>query len=140
MDDQASSCAQQQQQQQQQHEQHPHRGSVHMAETSNSSSATSSSHHHHHHHQHQLQFASRVSGFPNSAFAEKEDSLSPAVPSLLHLPLCRQAAPVPGLRYRNLGKSGLRVSNVGLGNNYTRRPSPLSAAHSFIQIMRINEK
>ena len=139
MDDQASSCAQQQQQQQQ-HEQHPHRGSVHMAETSNSSSATSSSHHHHHHHQHQLQFASRVSGFPNSAFAEKEDSLSPAVPSLLHLPLCRQAAPVPGLRYRNLGKSGLRVSNVGLGNNYTRRPSPLSAAHSFIQIVRINEK
>lgn len=24
-------------------------------------------------------------------------------------------APTPGLRYKNLGKSGLRVSNVGLG-------------------------
>lgn len=30
------------------------------------------------------------------------------------LPL-RQGAPTPGLRYKNLGKSGLRVSNVGLG-------------------------
>ena len=46
---------------------------------------------------------------------EKEDSLSPAVPGFVHVPLCRQAAPVPGLRYRNLGKSGLRISNVGLG-------------------------
>lgn len=27
----------------------------------------------------------------------------------------RQGAPTPGLRYKNLGKSGLRVSNVGLG-------------------------
>lgn len=73
------------------------------------SSATSTQHH-------QLQFAVRVAGYQN-AYAEKEDSLSPAVPSLLHLPLCRQTAPVPGLRYRNLGKSGLRVSNVGLGSD-----------------------
>jgi len=42
-------------------------------------------------------------------------SLSPAPPSLVHLPLCRQTAPVVGLKYRNLGKSGLRISNVGLG-------------------------
>ena len=28
----------------------------------------------------------------------------------------RQGTVTPGLRYRNLGKSGLRVSNVGLGN------------------------
>lgn len=27
----------------------------------------------------------------------------------------RQSSVTPGLRYRNLGKSGLRVSNVGLG-------------------------
>jgi hypothetical protein len=27
----------------------------------------------------------------------------------------RQSSLTPGLRYRNLGKSGLRVSNVGLG-------------------------
>ncbi len=54
-------------------------------------------------------------GERQATLAEKEDSLSPAVPSLLHLPLCRQTTPVPGLRYRNLGKSGLRVSNVGLG-------------------------
>ena len=27
-----------------------------------------------------------------------------------------QSSPSPGIRYRNLGKSGLRVSNVGLGN------------------------
>lgn len=27
----------------------------------------------------------------------------------------RQGSVTPGLRYRNLGKSGLRVSNVGLG-------------------------
>lgn len=29
--------------------------------------------------------------------------------------LARQGQVTPGLRYRNLGKSGLRVSNVGLG-------------------------
>ena len=46
------------------------------------------------------------------------DGLSPALPSLVHLPLCRQSAAVTGLRYRNLGKSGLRVSNVGLGAHY----------------------
>jgi len=33
-----------------------------------------------------------------------------------HGPLVsRQSSVTPGLRYRNLGKSGLRVSNVGLG-------------------------
>lgn len=26
-----------------------------------------------------------------------------------------RASPTPGLRYKNLGKSGLRVSNIGLG-------------------------
>lgn len=29
--------------------------------------------------------------------------------------LSRQTSLTPGLRYRNLGKSGLRVSNIGLG-------------------------
>lgn len=29
----------------------------------------------------------------------------------------RSQHPSPGIRYRNLGKSGLRVSNVGLGKN-----------------------
>lgn len=88
-----------------------HRPSMNLADASmiaSNSTATST------HHQHQLQFAVRVGGFQNP-YNEKEDSLSPAVPSLLHLPLCRQTTPVPGLRYRNLGKSGLRVSNVGLG-------------------------
>jgi hypothetical protein len=45
--------------------------------------------------------------------SEKEESLSPVVPSLVHLPLCRQSPPLIGLRYRNLGKSGLRISNIG---------------------------
>lgn len=31
------------------------------------------------------------------------------------IPLRPGIAPTPGLRYKNLGKSGLRVSNVGLG-------------------------
>lgn len=31
----------------------------------------------------------------------------------------RQASMTPGLRYRNLGKSGLRVSNIGLGTIYS---------------------
>lgn len=31
------------------------------------------------------------------------------------LQLARQTSVTPGLRYRNLGKSGLRVSNIGLG-------------------------
>lgn len=29
----------------------------------------------------------------------------------------QRSQPSPGIRYRNLGKSGLRVSNVGLGKN-----------------------
>lgn len=36
---------------------------------------------------------------------------TPAAP----LQLTRQTSVTPGLRYRNLGKSGLRVSNIGLG-------------------------
>jgi hypothetical protein len=41
-----------------------------------------------------------------------------------HGPLVsRQSSVTPGLRYRNLGKSGLRVSNVGLGK--CPRPSAL---------------
>ncbi|KAK9702799.1 hypothetical protein QE152_g29718 [Popillia japonica] len=36
---------------------------------------------------------------------------APAQPIQLN----RQTAITPGLRYRNLGKSGLRVSNIGLG-------------------------
>lgn len=31
------------------------------------------------------------------------------------IPLRNGATPTPGLRYKNLGKSGLRISNVGLG-------------------------
>lgn len=94
-------------------QQHEHsissqRGSLHLPEAALSANSTASSSHQ------QLQFPSRVGGM-QATLAEKEDSLSPAVPSLLHLPLCRQTTPVPGLRYRNLGKSGLRVSNVGLG-------------------------
>lgn len=56
-----------------------------------------------------------VAGSSTLAITEKEESLSPAVPSIVHLPFVRQSPPVPGLRYRNLGKSGLRISNVGLG-------------------------
>jgi len=94
--------------QQHEHSVSSHRGSVHLPETSISASNSSAASSHQ-----QLHFASRVER--QATLAEKEDSLSPAVPSLLHLPLCRQTTPVPGLRYRNLGKSGLRVSNVGLG-------------------------
>ena len=49
---------------------------------------------------------------------EENSALSPAAPALVHLPLCRQTSSVPGLRYRNLGKSGLRISNVGLGRPF----------------------
>ena len=94
--------------QQHEHSVSSHRGSVHLPEMSISASNSSAASSHQ-----QLHFTSRVVG--QATLAEKEDSLSPAVPSLLHLPLCRQTTPVPGLRYRNLGKSGLRVSNVGLG-------------------------
>lgn len=40
--------------------------------------------------------------------------LSHSVPGA-PLQLARQTSVTPGLRYRNLGKSGLRVSNIGLG-------------------------
>lgn len=77
------------------------------------STAPQTPQHHHHHHRPSLSVPSiAASGGPSS---EKDDSLSPAVPSLVHLPLTRQSAPVAGLKYRNLGKSGLRISNVGLG-------------------------
>lgn len=59
-----------------------------------------------------------------SGLADKESSLTkeqlllgglthsaPGVP----LQLSRSTNATPGLRYRNLGKSGLRVSNIGLG-------------------------
>lgn len=38
---------------------------------------------------------------------------APAAP----IQLSRQTSVTPGLRYRNLGKSGLRVSNIGLGES-----------------------
>ncbi|XP_050302183.1 voltage-gated potassium channel subunit beta-2 [Anthonomus grandis grandis] len=46
--------------------------------------------------------------------------LAPAVPQLQ---LNRTANATPGLRYRNLGKSGLRVSNIGLGTWPTFSPN-----------------
>ncbi|KAJ8978734.1 hypothetical protein NQ317_003267 [Molorchus minor] len=44
---------------------------------------------------------------------------APAAP----LQLARQTSITPGLRYRNLGKSGLRVSNIGLGTWPTFSPN-----------------
>lgn len=44
---------------------------------------------------------------------------APAAP----LALSRQTSVTPGLRYKNLGKSGLRVSNIGLGTWPTFGPS-----------------
>lgn len=41
--------------------------------------------------------------------------LSHSAPTSGPVQLTRQTSITPGLRYRNLGKSGLRVSNVGLG-------------------------
>lgn len=38
----------------------------------------------------------------------------------------RSQHPSPGIRYRNLGKSGLRVSNVGLGTPFVLYGSPLN--------------
>lgn len=58
-------------------------------------------------------------GRGSSGENESSTPLSPVPPSLVHLPLCRTTAPVVGLKYRNLGKSGLRISNVGLGNQST---------------------
>ncbi|XP_022905616.1 voltage-gated potassium channel subunit beta-2 isoform X2 [Onthophagus taurus] len=40
-----------------------------------------------------------------------------------HIQLSKQTAITPGLRYRNLGKSGLRVSNIGLGTWPTFGPT-----------------
>lgn len=39
------------------------------------------------------------------------------------LQLAKQTSTAPGLRYRNLGKSGLRVSNIGLGTWPTFSPN-----------------
>uniref|UniRef100_T1IZD5 NADP-dependent oxidoreductase domain-containing protein n=1 Tax=Strigamia maritima TaxID=126957 RepID=T1IZD5_STRMM len=36
-------------------------------------------------------------------------------PNLTRFPISRQTSVTPGIRYRNLGKSGLRISNLGLG-------------------------
>ncbi|KAL3282847.1 hypothetical protein HHI36_006008 [Cryptolaemus montrouzieri] len=68
-----------------------------------------------------------------SALADRQDGnitkeqlllsgLSHSVPSA-PLQLNRQTSVTPGLRYRNLGKSGLRVSNIGLGTWPTFSPS-----------------
>lgn len=48
--------------------------------------------------------------------------LTHSAPTQQQLPVARQPSVTPGLRYRNLGKSGLRVSNIGLGkeNKYTK--------------------
>lgn len=45
---------------------------------------------------------------------------APGVP----IQLTRQTSVTPGLRYRNLGKSGLRVSNIGLGLFLKKKNSP----------------
>ena len=46
-----------------------------------------------------------------------------------HGPLVsRQSSVTPGLRYRNLGKSGLRVSNVGLGECVRPSVRPYASA------------
>ncbi|XP_072390484.1 voltage-gated potassium channel subunit beta-2 isoform X1 [Diabrotica undecimpunctata] len=65
-------------------------------------------------------------GGPGESTITKEQLLlsglthsAPAVP----LQLARQACVTPGLRYRNLGKSGLRVSNIGLGTWPTFSPN-----------------
>lgn len=39
------------------------------------------------------------------------------------LQIVKQTSITPGLRYRNLGKSGLRVSNIGLGTWPTFSPN-----------------
>ncbi|KAJ8968263.1 hypothetical protein NQ314_002384, partial [Rhamnusium bicolor] len=48
--------------------------------------------------------------------------LSHSVPAA-PLQLAKQTSITPGLRYRNLGKSGLRVSNIGLGTWPTFSPN-----------------
>lgn len=111
--------------QQQEHSISNQRASLHLPEAALNANSTAASSHQH------LQFPPRVGGI-QATLAEKEDSLSPAVPSLLHLPLCRQTTPVPGLRYRNLGKSGLRVSNVGLGEDNGNSPYRVTPASWFL--------
>lgn len=54
----------------------------------------------------------------NFSFALKNHSFkgrSISLGSNPALPLRHGPAPTPGLRYKNIGKSGLRISNVGLG-------------------------
>lgn len=53
---------------------------------------------------------------------------APAAP----LQLNRQTSVTPGLRYRNLGKSGLRVSNIGLG-----KTSPSKTAKKIVKFFHI---
>lgn len=45
----------------------------------------------------------------------KEQLLLSGLTHAAPVQLTRQTSVTPGLRYRNLGKSGLRVSNIGLG-------------------------
>nr|CAH7754703.1 unnamed protein product [Callosobruchus chinensis] len=66
------------------------------------------------------------SGAMAAAIGTKEQLLlaglahtAPAAP----LQLARRTTYTPGLRYRNLGKSGLRVSNIGLGTWPTFSPN-----------------
>lgn len=58
---------------------------------------------------------------PNDVVITKEQlllsGLSHGTPNA-PVQLTRQTSITPGLRYRNLGKSGLRVSNVGLGKEF----------------------
>lgn len=52
--------------------------------------------------------------------------LTHSAPSAPHQ-LARQTSVTPGLRYRNLGKSGLRVSNIGLGSYFIRKQTHYSS-------------
>lgn len=60
----------------------------------------------------------------NASTGTKEQLLTGCISSQSQ----RLQQPSPGIRYRNLGKSGLRVSNVGLG---TLSVSPLSPNFHF---------
>ena len=61
----------------------------------------------------------------NTSTGTKEQLLTSCISSQSH----RLQHPSPGIRYRNLGKSGLRVSNVGLG---TLDVSPVCPEFSFL--------
>lgn len=80
-----------------------------------------------------------------SGLADKESSLTkeqlllgglthsaPGVP----LQLSRSTNATPGLRYRNLGKSGLRVSNIGLGE-YSHMVIEINRLYTSNKLIRI---